>query len=277
MEDKDPIVPPGKPVGTHAQGLVGRAKAIVTKPDETWQVVARETDPPMKVFTSYVVPLVAIGPIASFIGGQLFGYGAFGISYKPSLMGGLSYAVVQYVLALAGVWLIAWIANFLSPKFGGRDDFPAAFRLIAYSLTAAWVASIVGLIPTLGIIGLLLGLYSFYLFYQGANPVMGVKQDSAIGYTAVTVVGAILVYFVVGTIAAALVGTGAMTGRLSGVDASGDRATVDLGQYGSIEVDGDNQTVDLGEMGRIEVDEANGTATVEVNGQTVTVDTTEGQ
>lgn len=276
MEDKDPLAPQGNPIETPAQGLVGRAQAIITKPAETWQVVARETDAPMRVFTSYVVPLVAIGPIASFIGGQVFGYGAFGISYKPSLMGGLSQAVLQYVLALCGVWLIAWIANFLSPKFGGKDDFPAAFRLVAYSMTAAWVIGIVGLVPALGILSLL-GLYSLYLFYKGAQPVMAVKQESAVGYTAVTVIIAIVVLFAIQIVAGRLVGASAISGSLSGVSAANDSATVDLGRYGSIQVDGANQTVDLGEMGKIEVDEATGVATIEVDGQTVTVEIPEEQ
>ena len=78
-----------------AEGLMNRAKAITLKPDETWPVIAKETDAPMQVFVRYVVPLAAIGPIASFIGGQVFGYGAFGISYRPSFMGGLSQAITS--------------------------------------------------------------------------------------------------------------------------------------------------------------------------------------
>ncbi len=233
------------PVEKRTQGLVARAQSVILKPAETFPKIATESDPPMSVFTSYVVPLVAIGPIASFIGGQLFGYGGFGFSYRPSLMGGLSTAIISYILGLIGVWVLAWIANFLSPKFGGKDDFPAAFRLVAYSMTAAWVVGIIGLIPALGILGLA-GLYSFYLYYKGATPVMGVPQDKAVGYTAVTVVSAVVLYIVVGAVTASIAGLGALAGGgLAAADAQNDRATIDLGEYGRIETGKDGAVAEM--------------------------------
>ena len=47
------------------------------------------------IVTRYAIPLIAIGPLASFIGGQIFGYGAFGFSYRPGLIAGLTGAVVK--------------------------------------------------------------------------------------------------------------------------------------------------------------------------------------
>jgi len=138
----------------HAQGLAARAKAIITDPSGTWPKIAAESEEPMQIFMRYVLPLAAIGPVASFIGGQLFGYGGFGFTIRIGFMAALTSLIVGYVGALISVWLIAWIANFLSPKFGGKDDFPAAFRLVAYSMTAAWIVGIVGLVPMLGVLGL---------------------------------------------------------------------------------------------------------------------------
>jgi hypothetical protein len=39
--------------------------------------------PPRRHRHRYAIPLIAIGPVASFIGGQVFGYSAFFISYRP--------------------------------------------------------------------------------------------------------------------------------------------------------------------------------------------------
>lgn len=251
-------------VPSSSPGLVERAQAIVVRPKVEWPRIAGETTEPMRVLTGYALPLAAIGPVASLIGGQLFGYSVFGITYRAGLTAALTTAVVSFVLALVSLFVVAFVANFLSPKFGGRDSFPAAFRLVAYSMTAAWLAGVFGLIPALAILGIV-GLYSFYLFYLGATPVMGVPEEKAAGYTAVTVVAAIVAYLVVGALAAAIAGVGAGAGLAS----ASDKATIDLGEYGNISVDGKNQTVDLGELGKVEM---NGdTATLTVDGQQVEV------
>lgn len=229
-----------QPVHPHSNGIVDRAKSIILKPSEEWPKIAADPEAPMQVFTRWVVPLAAIGPIAGFIGGQVFGYGAFGISYRPGLMSGLTTAIVSYVGTLVGIWVFAWIANFISTKFDGKDDYSKAFQLGAYSLTAAWVIGIVGLIPALSVLGIL-GLYSFYLFYKGANPMMGVPQDKTIVYTLVTALCAIVVNMIIAAIAAAITGAGAMAGGLaaSNADTGGDEVTIDFGPYGRIEANED--------------------------------------
>lgn len=255
----------GQPV---TPGLVDRAKAVLTQPKQEWPRIADETTQPAQLVTGYAAPLAAIGPVASLIGGQLFGYGAWVFTYRPSLVAAVSGAVVSFVLALVSLFVVAWIANFLSPKFGGRADWPAAFRLTAYSMTAAWVAGIFGLIPTLGIIGLLVSLYSFYLFYLGAKPLLGVPEDKSAAYTAVTVVAAIVVSIVFSAVVTAVAGSTAATSGLVAAEAS-DRATIDLGGLGQIKVDGNNSTIDLGELGKVEID--GDTARVTANGESVEV------
>ena len=51
-----------------SQGLVERAKAITLKPDESWPQIAAEQTTPGDIITRYAMPLLAIGPVASFIG-----------------------------------------------------------------------------------------------------------------------------------------------------------------------------------------------------------------
>ncbi len=227
------------PAQPGSSGIMERAKSILMSPSAEWQKIAAETDAPMQVFTRYVVPLAAIGPLASFIGGQIFGIGAFGFSYKPSLMSGITTLVTSYVLALLSVWIVAWIANFLSPKFGGKDDFASAFRLVAYAMTASMLAGIFGLVPMLGILGLL-GLYSLYLFYVGATPVMTVPEDKRAVYTVVTVIAAIVVSLVIGAITAAITAP-------SLIDAADmqDQMSVDMGGMGSIQSNGDGSTMTI--------------------------------
>ena len=65
------------------------------------------------------MPLAAIGAVAGLIDGQVFGYGAFGISYRPALAAGVVTALVTYGLTLVFVYLLALIIDLLASKFGG--------------------------------------------------------------------------------------------------------------------------------------------------------------
>ena len=179
-----------------ARGIFARAKAIIMTPKDEWPKIAAETTPQRDIFMRYVLPLAAIGPVAAFIGGQVFGYGAFGFSYRPSLIGGLTTAIFSFVLSLVSVFVMTFIADFLAPKFAGEANRANAFKLVAYSYTAGWAVGIFSLIPMLGFFGLL-GLYSVYLLYTGAMPLMKVPEDKSAGYTAVTILCAIVLSIIV--------------------------------------------------------------------------------
>jgi hypothetical protein len=221
--------------GIDRKSLVDRAKAIILTPNEEWPKIAVESTPEGDVLRGYVLPLAAIGPVASFVGGQVFGYGAMGLSYRPGLVFGLASAVIGYVLTIVGVYVLAIIADKLAPSFGGTPNRAAAFRMVAYGATASWLAGVFGLIPSLAFFGLL-GLYSLYLFYTGASPMMKVPQDKAVGYTAVTMLCALVLAVIVAPISAAVTGLfvaapmmgAGSTGELSGKITVPGAGTVDL-------------------------------------------------
>lgn len=192
------------PLQVRGAGIVDKAKAILLKPKEEWPKIAAEPATPGEILTRYAIPLIAIGPVASFIGGQVFGYGALGITYRPGFMAGLSVAIVQFVMSIVALVVVTFVADFLAPKFGGEASRPQAFKWVAFSATASWVGGVFGLIPSLGLLGLLAGLYSLYLFYLGATPVMKVPQEKAAGFTAVTVVCAIVAMVIVGAVSSAV-------------------------------------------------------------------------
>src|SRR3546814_18075957 len=76
-------VPPN--ISGPAAGIVQRAKDILLKPKETWPVIAAEPATTQSIYVPYVVVLAAIGPIAQFVGGQVFGFTAFGVTYHPPI------------------------------------------------------------------------------------------------------------------------------------------------------------------------------------------------
>lgn len=185
-------------------GLVERIKNILLTPREEWQKIESEPASVGSIMTGWVVPLAAIGPVAGLIGGQLFGYGAFGIHFRPSLASSLPMAVTSYALALAGIFVLSLIIDALAPTFGGTRDRIQALKVAAYGSTAGLVGGAFGLIPSLAILSMLAGLYSLYLLYLGLPRLMKAPDDKGVAYTAVTIVCAIVLGIVAGALTRAI-------------------------------------------------------------------------
>ena len=181
--------------------LVDRVKRILMSPRTEWQVIDAEPATPAQLYTGYIVPLAAIGPIA-----QLIGYSVFGISvpfmgtYRVPIGSAITSALVTYVLSLAAIYVLALIIDGLAPTFNGQRSQIQALKVAAYSSTASWVAGIFSLIPGLRLLTIL-GLYSLYLLYLGLPIVMKAPREKAMAYTAVVILAAIVLFMVIGVIA----------------------------------------------------------------------------
>lgn len=195
---------PSNPLPPVASGILQRAKDILLKPKETWPVIAAEPATTQSIYMPYVLLLAAIGPLARLVGGQVFGITFLGVTYHPPLAGALVSAVLSYGLTLASVFLLALVIDGLAPSFGGQKDQVQALKVAAYAGTAGWVGGIFGLIPALAIIGMLFALYGLYLLYLGLPALMKAPEDKALGYTAVVIVVAIILFLVVGAVVAAV-------------------------------------------------------------------------
>lgn len=174
--------------------LVTRAKNILLKPKEEWPVIAAETTSTADLYKSYVAPLAAVPAVAGLIGMSLVGMPMVG---RIGIGAGLATMVMQYVLALAAVYVLALVIDALAPNFGGEKNMGQALKVAAYSMTAAWLAGIFAIIPMLGILSIL-GLYSFYLLYLGLPVLMKAPAEKATLYTVVVVIVAIVIWLIIG-------------------------------------------------------------------------------
>jgi Yip1 domain len=213
-------------------GLIDRVKNILLKPDAEWGVIDDEPATIGGIYAKYVLILAAIGPLCGFLHGLLFGYGFFGITYRPSLVGGLTQGIVGYGIALASPFVLSLIIDALAPNFGGTKNPVQAFKVAAYASTASWVAGVFGLIPGLGMLSIL-GLYSLYLLYLGLPRLMKTPADKAMSYTVVTVVASVILFIVAGALAALVKPHGpglADSGSVSGTVAIPGLGSLDVGK-----------------------------------------------
>lgn len=158
------------------------------------------------VVTGYVMPLAAIGAIAGFIGGSLVGMSVpFLGRYRVPITAGLTGAVFTFVLAIVGVFILAFIINALAPTFGAQKDSDKAFKVAVYSYTPAWIAGALQILPGLAILGIFAALYGLYLLYLGLPALMKNPPEKTVGYTAVVVVCAIVLSIVVTSVGGLIV------------------------------------------------------------------------
>lgn len=223
--------------GAASSDLVGRVKRLLLTPSAEWDRIDAEPATIKGLYVGYVCILAAIPPIAGLIGGQLFGHGAFGVSFKPGLVAAIVSALVTYGLTLLSVFLLALIIDGLASSFDGQKNRIQAFKVAAYTGTAGWVAGVLMIFPPLAIIASLASLYGLYLLYLGLPKLMKAPKEKSVGYTVVTILCAIVLFIVVGAVAGAVAGAAtfgsyhrvAETGATSGT-LSVNGAKVDLGK-----------------------------------------------
>lgn len=207
-------------------GLVARAKRLILTPKLEWPAIAVEPMSVKGIMTGWVMPLAAIGPIANLIGALVFGYGAFGVYYRPSTTAALTSAVVSYGMTLLGTWLLALIIDALARTFGGTKNPVAAMKVAAFSATAGWLAGVFGIVPAIAFLSIL-GLYSLYLLYLGLPLLMRSPADKAVGYLVAVIVAGAVVFVVIGAVTGA-VGSRMMMPALVG-DAGGSLTVPGVG------------------------------------------------
>jgi len=212
--------------------IIARVKAILTTPKTEWAVAAAEPATVNSLFTGYILILAALPAVAAFIKGSLIGTSAFGITVRDSIGGGITRMVLGYLLSLVVVYLMALIINALAPTFGGQKDMVQALKTVAYAWTASWIAGIAVIVPWLGWLVALAGaIYGVYLLYLGLPQTMKCPTEKSAGYTAVSVIIAFVLSWIVGAIVIGVVGTAAFTGAAMGgmhvTGSNGDSVTID--------------------------------------------------
>jgi hypothetical protein len=176
-----------------AMNLVERVKRILLSPQTEWEVIDAESTTLTELYTGYIAPLAAIGPVARLIGYSVIGMSVPFGTYRVPFGYAITSAIVAYIMTLVTTYVLALIVDALAPTFNGKRSQIQALKVVAYSSTAFWVAGIFLLIPSLWILTLL-GFYSLYLLYLGLPVLMKSPKEKAIGYTVVVVLVGIVLF-----------------------------------------------------------------------------------
>ena len=107
--------------------IVERAKNIILKPTDEWNVIASEPATIGGLFTGYAMPLALIPVFSAILFTGILGISAadmmgFGDGMPLDLMTISGMAVVDLILSLAMLFVMAVIIKLVSPSFNGSSD-----------------------------------------------------------------------------------------------------------------------------------------------------------
>ncbi|PYO94286.1 MAG: YIP1 family protein [Gemmatimonadetes bacterium] len=178
------------------ESLASRAKGVMFEPRATFKEVESEFTKPGEIWGKYVIPLALIGPVAGALSRLVFGrrLGGATLGEPVTLAGALMWGAVAFVIALVAIFLLTQIITQLAPQFGGQKNDVQALKVAAYASTPALVAGIFNIHGVFYIVTILVSIYSLYLLYLGLPILMKVPKDRAMGYTAVVIIGAIVLF-----------------------------------------------------------------------------------
>ncbi|MBL7742153.1 MAG: YIP1 family protein [Chitinophagaceae bacterium] len=180
--------------------IIDRAKNILITPQNEWPVVDKEQANIATILTSYVLPMLSIGVVATFIGqgliGQSLPFGGSTASVKAGLIGALLYVIMSVI----SVFIVAGTIDVLAPSFGSEKNWGKSFQMAAYSLTASYVGAIFLLFPALSILVILCTLFCIYALYTGIPIMKKTTADKQVAYLAVIILITIVAMILVGLI-----------------------------------------------------------------------------
>lgn len=175
-------------------GITDRVKNILTKPAAEWDRIEAEKTTIPDLYKNYAAILAVLPAIAVFVKMSVFGsstvidHSIAATSVRHYIGLNVLAMIGNYIIGLIGVGVLAIVVDFLAPKFGGVSNQINAFKLSIYSMTAAWLAGACLVIPVVGGLLSLAGLYSLYLFYLGVPKLMKCPQSNAAIFTVVALV-----------------------------------------------------------------------------------------
>lgn len=174
--------------------FAGRVSGILFRPGQEWPRIKAEPSSPGRLMVGYAAGLAAIPAAAKLAGYWImlsqFPAGAF----LPRAAASLVTAVISYAIALAMIYVVAFVIKAFAPAFDSRPDLTGAMKLAVYSMTPVWLAGLAGLIYGLPLtatiaVAVAAGLYGFRLLFLGFKAgLMDTPGDKTAVYFVVCIV-----------------------------------------------------------------------------------------
>jgi len=180
--------------------LLNRVKGIIINPVKEWDLIIADNSDKNTIIKEYALPLIILISISTLIGS--FGSPKF---LAPSISYSVISAFVTMIVSIGSIYLSAYIINEIAPNFGISKNIENSFKLVIYSSTPAYIASIVANLHwTLSFLNIF-GIYSVYLFWLGASQVLKISEDKKIGFVILSFIVLLVIYLVLAVLIGGIV------------------------------------------------------------------------
>ena len=185
------------------QDIIDRIKEIVLKPRETWETIRTEETTMGRLFKNYLLLLAAAPALALFLGLLIVGVPINIVKLHQYKFGqSLVTTIVLFAVTVVLIWLLGKLISLIAPNFGSTQDDLKGFKVSVYTLTPFLVAGLCMIIPSFGVVVMLLAvLYGLFILYIGLPIVMGTPKEKAFPYSIVAMVGVVLICIIIAMIA----------------------------------------------------------------------------
>lgn len=158
--------------------LFNRLLLLISSPAKAWEEIIVEEDK-RKVLAAFVYPLIGLCGLAVFLGSISFDFESF------SLQTAMTKACSVLVSLFGGYFLASYLVNLYGMKALKREsELVLCRQFVGYSMSVLFVLDIVlGLFPSFFILRWVLQFYIVWVIWEGAQKLMGVKEEKLLSYT----------------------------------------------------------------------------------------------
>jgi hypothetical protein len=178
-----------------------RVNDLLMQPATTWQTIAHENTSSTYLVNMYLLPLLMLGSLATFLG---FGI----IGSNSSLRQGVIMAISYFLTTGGGIFLVAVALTKLAGFFTSITDFHTALKLIIYAFTPALAGSVINVLPSFIWLNTIFSLYGIYLLYLGLLALLKTPESKRALFTSVIVLCTLIIYSLLGSVVNKLLSIG---------------------------------------------------------------------
>jgi hypothetical protein len=175
--------------------LFQRIAYILLRPKSEWTLIALEATTITTLYLRYIIPLVAIEPLAIKLRIVEFFLNNPSTEKFPDLFFMFNFdlttpgLIIGYGLHLVEIYLLAVLVNAMAPLFSGSKNQIQAMKVVAYASTASWTGKVFLAVPIFSLdssVVFISNVYTVYLLYLGLPVLMNIPASKTMTFTAIT-------------------------------------------------------------------------------------------
>ena len=174
--------------------MAGRIVSLLLRPQQEWEVIAREPIAIDTLIRRYIVPLSLLAPIATVIGMKTFDRSwdpTAGYLVPPDQI----YATGAATLfaAVASIFALAAIFKVLAPMYGSSRDYGDALKVATFGAIPVLLAGATLLMPVMVMVSMVAVCHTLYLYWLGVARVLKVSAGAQAEFVGIsmTLLGAV--------------------------------------------------------------------------------------